>query len=165
MRKALAAALALLLLAGCADRQETAMTGQERTRLYQAAILSAQAGQDQTVVVSGQDPQANEIFSALGLDPEDLAAYAVSMSLADDSAYTVAAFYPAPDREDAVLEALDRYAEGRKTGLADKASGQYEIAVNARTEVLEDGTVLMVMCQDQDLVFDAVRDRIEQASL
>ena len=35
-----------------------------------------------------------------------------------------------------------------------------DIASNARLETLEDGTVLLVMCQDQDAVFDAIRDTI-----
>ena len=35
---------------------------------------------------------------------------------------------------------------------------QYEVAENARLETLEDGTILLVMCQDQDTVFDAIAD-------
>ena len=41
---------------------------------------------------------------------------------------------------------------------------QYEIASNARLETLEDGTILLVMCEDQDAVFDAIRDTIEGAA-
>ena len=32
------------------------------------------------------------------------------------------------------------------------------MAENARLETLEDGTILLVMCQDQDTVFDAIAD-------
>lgn len=170
MKKALAVALILLLLTGCADSQEgkTGMTAQERTQLYQSAILSARdnkTNENRPIITSDQDPDADDVFSALGIQPEDLSAYAISLSLTDASAYTVAAFYPAAGREDAVLEALDNYVEGQKTGFVYNLSGQYEIAVNTRTEILEDGTILLIMCPDQDIVFDAIRDQIEQASI
>ena len=40
----------------------------------------------------------------------------------------------------------------------------YEIASHAHLETLEDGTILLVMCEDQDAVFDAIRDTIEGAA-
>lgn len=38
---------------------------------------------------------------------------------------------------------------------------QYEIASNARVETLEDGTILMVMCEGQDDVFTAIKTAVE----
>ena len=38
---------------------------------------------------------------------------------------------------------------------------QYDIAKNARLETLEDGTVLLVMCEDQDTVYDAIAKAIQ----
>jgi len=40
---------------------------------------------------------------------------------------------------------------------------QYEVAKNARLETLEDGTLLLVMSEGQDALFDAIRDSIEKA--
>ncbi|MCD8004919.1 MAG: DUF4358 domain-containing protein [Oscillospiraceae bacterium] len=169
MKKMFAAALVLLLLSGCADSggEQEDMSAQERTQLYQSAISDArdeQTNQNRPIITSPQDSQAGEVFAALGLQPEDLSAFAISLSLTDASAYTVAAFYPVPGREDAVLEALDNYVEGQKTGFVYSLTDQYEIAVNTRTEILEDSTILLVMCPDQDTVFDAIRDEIEAAS-
>ena len=39
---------------------------------------------------------------------------------------------------------------------------QYEVASNAKLETLEDGTVLMVMCENQDTVFDAIAAAIQE---
>ena len=39
---------------------------------------------------------------------------------------------------------------------------QYEIAQAARLETLSDGTILLVMCQDQDKVFERIRAAIEE---
>ena len=40
---------------------------------------------------------------------------------------------------------------------------QYQVAQGARLETLEDGTVLLVMCQDGDAVFEAIRGELERA--
>lgn len=170
MKKLFATALTLLLLTGCADsgNEQDGMSADARTQLYQSAISQArdeQTNQNRPIITSDQDAQADAVFAALGLQPEDLSAYAISLSLTDASAYTVAAFYPAPDREDAVLEDLDSYVDGQKTGFVYSLTDQYEIAVNTRTEILEDGTILLVMCPDQDVIFDAIRDQIEAASV
>ena len=42
-------------------------------------------------------------------------------------------------------------------------AAQYEVAKNARLETLEDGTLLLVMSEGQDALFDAIRDSIEKA--
>lgn len=170
MKKLFATALTLLLLTGCADsgNEQDSMSADARTQLYQSAISQArdeQTNQNRPIITSDQDAQADVVFAALGLQPEDLSAYAISLSLTDASAYTVAAFYPAPEREDAVLEGLDNYVDGQKTGFVYSLTDQYKIAINTRTEILEDGTILLVMCPDQDTIFDAVRDQIEGASV
>ena len=41
---------------------------------------------------------------------------------------------------------------------------QYDIASHARLDTLADGTVLLVMCEDQDEVFNSIRDAIEETS-
>ena len=52
----------------------------------------------------------------------------------------------------------------QKQSFEQYLADQYDIASNARLETLEDGTVLLVMCQDQDAVFDAIRDTILAAA-
>lgn len=52
---------------------------------------------------------------------------------------------------------MDRQKQSFEQYLAD----QYDIANNARLETLEDGTILLVMCEGQDQVFTAIRSAIE----
>ena len=40
---------------------------------------------------------------------------------------------------------------------------QYQVAQEAQLETLEDGTVLLVMCQDSGEVFEAIRGELERA--
>ena len=60
--------------------------------------------------------------------------------------------------------ALEGFIDRQKQSFEQYLADQYDIASNARLETLEDGTVLLVMCQDQDAVFDAIRDTILAAA-
>ena len=158
-------ALAAGVLSGCgAETQENPMTPEERTQLYRTAIESAR-DQDTNdaygIVTSPEDDLAEIVFEMLGVEEGDMSAYALSVSPMNVKAYAVAAIYPAAGKEDAVQEGLDAFVENRKASFEQYLMDQYDIADSARLETLDDGTVLLVMCPDQDAVFDAIRTSIE----
>lgn len=171
MKRLTAAALVFLLaLTGCSGKQSgnAVLTPEERTQLYRTAIAAArdeETNQFQPILTGEQDENADMVFTLLGLRPEDMNAYALSVSLKNVSAYGVAAIYPAAGREDAVLEGLRGYVETQRKSFEQYLPDQYELAVNARVETLEDGTALLVLCRDQDAVFDAIRDSIETGTV
>ena len=161
----LTALLLASLLTGCAKEQAApTLTPAERTQLYQTAIESAR---DQEIndafalITSPEDQLADVIIPLLGVKTEDMAAYALSASPMITQAYAVAAIYPEAGREDAVLEGLNGFIDQQKQNFQQYLVDQYDIASNARLETLSDGTILLVMCDQQDAVFDAVRDAIE----
>lgn len=92
-----------------------------------------------------------------------MSAYALDVSPVNIQAYGIAAVYPAGGKEDGVLESLNGFIDNQKESFYQYLEDEYETASNTRLETLEDGTILMVMCQDQDTVFDAIRDAIEGA--
>ena len=100
----------------------------------------------------------------LGLEAEDMSAFALAISPVNVQAYGIAAIYPAQGKEDDVLEALNGFIDNQKESFQQYLEEEYETASNTRLETLEDGTVLMVMVQEQDTVFDAIRDAIEAAA-
>ena len=100
----------------------------------------------------------------LGVTAADMSAFALSVSPMNIKAYGIAAIYPAAGKSDAVLEGLNAFIDRQKQSFEQYLADQYEIAGNARLETLEDGTILLVMCEDQDAVFDAIRDTIEGAA-
>ena len=53
------------------------------------------------------------------------------------------------------------FIDKQKTIFETYLADQYAVAENARLETLEDGTVLMVMCEGSDTVFDQIRTAIE----
>lgn len=167
MKRLIAAALLLALpLTGCAGKkEEKTLTPEERTQLYETAITAArdeETNQVQPVLTSAEGENANLIFSLLGVSAEDMSAFALSVSLMNVKAYAIAAIYPAAGKEDTVLEGLHSFVDSQKQSFEQYLPDQYEIAKNTRLETLEDGTALLVMCENQDPVFDAIRDAIEQ---
>ena len=96
-----------------------------------------------------------------GLTAEDMDSFAVSLSLMNTQAYCVAVIKPAEGAEDTVKNGLQNYIDTQMQSFEHYLVDQYEIASNARFETLDDGTVVLVMCEDADTVYDAVIAGIE----
>ena len=174
------AALALCLgLAGCGAASSSASQAQpvDYTQAIVDArsdtdnerdILAAKAGEDAAYTHNPQEmpaeeaaPQAEMVLMTLGLEPAQLDEYACSVSLMNVQAYAVGIFRPAEGEAEAVQAALETYVSSIQQSFQNYLPDQYEIAKNARLETLADGTLLLVMCPDQDAVFDSIRDTIE----
>ena len=163
---ALCLALSLTVLAGCSNggTQTSDKSPEELTQIYADAIT--QNGGEMAEVnppvtgVSEEDPMGGIILDTLGLTQEDMSAFAISASVINVKAYGIAAVMPAEGKEEAVTQALQSYIDRQQQNFETYLADQYEVAKNARLETLKDGTVLMVMCDDQDTVFDAISSAI-----
>ena len=165
LQRTLPLLLLLALLAGCGtSSQPSALTAEERTQLYQTATRDAEMNEAIGILTDAGDDMADVIFELLGVTAADMSAFALSVSPMNIKAYGIAAIYPAAGKSDAVLEGLNAFIDRQKQSFEQYLADQYEIAGNARLETLEDGTILLVMCEDQDAVFDAIRDTIEGAA-
>ncbi|MCI8478235.1 MAG: DUF4358 domain-containing protein [Oscillospiraceae bacterium] len=169
MRKprCIAAVMALLLAvtaSGCSQQEGDTLTPEARTTLYQAAIEGARPQEENDafdILTGPEDDFADVIFSMLGVVPEDMTAYAISVSPANIQAYGIAIIYPAKGREDTVYSGLSNFVTRQKQSFERYLADQYEIASNAKMETLEDGTLVLVMCNGQDAIFDAIKASIE----
>ena len=167
----LGAAMCLSLLAACGTPAanptptptEPELTGEELAAHYKAAIEGARSDEDnQYNTVATTDEELGSIaWEMLGMSADMLDAYAVSISLMNVSAYCVGVFKPVEGQEEAVMTALQTYQQNIETSFENYLADQYDVASSARLETLSDGTVLMVMCSDQDTVFDAIKTAIE----
>lgn len=155
-----------LLLTGCsAKKKEATLSSEERTDLYETAIEAArdeQTNEALPLITENDDDSAQLVFDLLGVSPKEMTSYAISVSLMNVKAYAIAAIYPAAGQKDAILESLRIFVSNQQNSFKEYLADQYEIAVNTRLETLEDGTILMVMSENQDAVFDAIRDVIER---
>ena len=160
------AALLTLSLAACGGKsaQTQDLSPEERTALYQNAIEGArdqETNEAVPVVISEDGDMASLILPMLGITAENTTSYAAAVSAMNVRAYGVAAVMPAAGKEEEVRDGLEHFVESQQQSFEQYLADQYEIAKNARLETLADGTLLLVMCPDQDAVFDSIRDTIE----
>ncbi len=169
MKKILTLALALALtvtaLAGCSGKSGSASdkTAEELTELYSSAITDnggEMVEYNPVFTEVKEDDMSAIILENLGLLVEDMKAFAVSSSVMNVQAYGIAAVMPADGKAETVTSALQSYIDAQKASFEQYLADQYEVASNAKLETLEDGTILMVMCEDQDTVFDAISSAI-----
>ena len=171
MKRLIAAGLALLMLTGLlaacgqkndAPEQNGSLTPEERTQLYADAINNCGAGavEYNPPVTSPDGADTELIFQTLGVTAEDMSSYAISMSLMNVQAYTIALIMPAEDKADTVLEAVKSYVERQQQNFELYLADQYEIAKAAKVETLDDGTIVLVMAENTDDVYSAVTDAL-----
>ena len=160
------AAVWLFALSGCSGGGGS-RTAEEWRGLYAQAI-TAHGGEmvEYNPVIGefdGEDARSALALESLGLKQEDVEAFGASVSVMNTQAYAIAAVQPAQDREEAVREALQGYIDRQQSNFQFYLPDQYQVAQEAQLETLEDGTVLLVMCQDGDAVFEAIRGELERA--
>ena len=167
MKKTFAAAMALsmLALAGCSNQPSNnayaPKTPEELTTLYADAI-TANGGEmvEYNPVISEFNEETAMFMEMLGLEADEVTACGVSTSMMMVKAYGIAAVMPAEGEHDDVVEDLQAFIDLKQSQFEFYLPDQYEISLNARLETLEDGTVLMVMTEDQDTVFENISKTI-----
>lgn len=170
MKRIVALCLALcLMLCACGGKpQEEKKTPEELAQAYSQAITAARDEEMNqyfpVMTNTGEnDPTEQEmVFSVLGFTPEDVTAYGVSLSLMNVNAYAIAAVMPAEGKEETVKTGLENYVESQKSSFEFYLEDQFAIASGARVETLDDGTLLLVMTEDQDTVLESIKTSLGQ---
>lgn len=163
----LSALLLFSALAGCSNgggqESQAVKTPEEYTAAYQSAIegaRDAEMNEAVPVITSTDDQMADLILPMLGITEENAAAFAVAVSPMNIRAYGIAAVFPAEGKSKEVQEGLQGFIDQQKQSFEQYLADQYDIASAARLETLDDGTILLVMCEDQDTVFDAIQETL-----
>ncbi len=166
MSLALAAVLCLGLLAGCgaAGEPENALTGADLAEHYKSAIEAGRTesdNADRPINVTGEEEEMGSYFwELLGFAPEDVDAFAVSLSLMNVQAYCVGLFKPVEGKAEAVVAGLENYIAGQQRGFESYLPDQGVIADNAILETLDDGTVIIVMSDGWDDVYAGITEAL-----
>lgn len=167
MKKILSLSMAVMLMlsvvTGCSSSKPVEKTPEELTTLYAEAI-TANGGEmveyNPVISEAKEDDGSAFLLEMLGLNPEDMTAFGVSTSMMNVKAYGIAAIRPAEGKEESITSALQAFIDLQKMNFEMYLADQYDIACAAKLETLEDGTVLMVMCEGQDEVFEAIKTAI-----
>lgn len=166
----LALTLALLLCAcGPKQPQTSGKTPEEYAEAYTAAIEGARDDEmnEYFPVHTNKDGFPTEVdeemtFSLLGFAEEDTDAYGISLSLMNVSAYAIVAVKPAEGKEETVKTGLENYVESQKASFEHYLEDQFEVASSAKLDKLDDGTLLLVMAEGQEEVFDAIKGALSK---
>ena len=174
MKRILSLSLSIVMLltlaVGCTKpdggNKPKELTAEERTTLYKNAIEDALGAEnaDRMPPLSKGDDVPDMYFEVLGVKKEDIDAFSMAISLMNVQAFGIAAVYPAEGKSDVVLEGLKGFMDRQKQSFENYLGDQYEIAKNAKIEKLDDGTILMVMCEGQDEVFSAIKSAINEGT-
>lgn len=162
----LSAALCLSLAACAGGKKGDAPDPAALADAYAQAITGArdlEYNEAYPVLTSADQADAQEremYFATLGVEPADVQAYAMSVSLMNVQAYAIVAMLPADGAADAVRAGLEGYVENQKNGFEHYLEDQYQVASSAKLETLDDGTILLVMCPDQDTVLDSIKSAL-----
>lgn len=165
----LAALTLVLTLAGCTNNkpQESeapAMTAEERTAAYKAAIEGArddEMNQYVPVITASDEAMADMILPMVGVTDENATSYAVAVSAMNVQAYGIAAIMPAEGKSDEVLEGVKAFVDQQKSNFEMYLADQYDIANAAKVETLDDGTILLVMSEGQDEILQSLKDALK----
>lgn len=161
----LSAVLCLGLLAACGapaaeptPTPEPQLTGAELAAHYADAITAGRNEQDNAdrPIVTDAEELGSIGWEVLGLTADQLDAFAVSISFINVQAYCVGLFKPVEGQAEAVTTALQTYLDGTEQSFSSYLPDQHEIAQNAILKTLDDGTIMVVMCDGQDTVAEGI---------
>ena len=155
----LSAILCVGLLAGCGST-EPELSGVELAEHYKEAIEAGRTEQDNAdrpVNITGEEEEMGSImWDLIGFSADNLDAFAMSLSVMNVQAYCVGLFMPLEGKEETVTAGLQKYIENMQASFENYLPDQGEIANSAILKTLDDGTIAIVMCADQDAVYDAI---------
>ena len=99
-------------------------------------------------------------LQVLGLTEEDVEEAVFSVSMMNVQSYGLAIVKPADGKETAVTEGLQTFIDGQKAAQENYLADQYAIAKAAKLDTVKSGEVVLVMCEEQDTVFSAIKDAL-----
>ena len=122
------------------------------------AITSARGDEENEAypVQSDKDAIESMYYDVLGFTADDVTELAMSVSLINVKAYGIVITKPAEGCEETVNAGLQGFIDTQCANFETYLADQYEIAKNAKLETLDDGTIIMVMCENADAVYEAI---------
>lgn len=122
------------------------------------AITAARTDEDNEAypVFCDKDAIEDMYYQVVGFTSSDVDEIAMSVSLINIKAYGIVVVKPAEGCAETVKAGLQGFIDTQCANFETYLADQYEIAKNAKLETLEDGTIVMVMCENADSVYESI---------
>lgn len=122
------------------------------------AITAARTDEDNEAypVFCDKDAIEDMYYQVVGFTASDVDEIAMSVSLINIKAYGIVVVKPAEGCADTVKAGLQAFIDTQCANFETYLADQYEIAKNAKLETLDDGTIVMVMCENADSVYESI---------
>lgn len=122
------------------------------------AITAARTDEENEAypVFADKDAVEDAYYQVVGFTAADVDELAMSVSLINIKAYGIVIAKPAEGCADTVKAGLQAFIDTQCANFETYLADQYEIAKNAKLETLDDGTIVMVMCENADTVYEAI---------
>lgn len=122
------------------------------------AITAARTDEENEAyqVLCDKDAIEDAYYQVVGFTASDVDEIAMSVSLINVKAYGIVVVKPAEGCADTVKAGLQGFIDTQCANFETYLADQYEIAKNAKLETLEDGTIVMVMCENADSVYESI---------
>lgn len=132
------------------------------TALAEAVVASRdeEANMYIPLIVSEEDPLSQFIMPMLGFTAEDTQGFALGVSAMNVQAYAVVAVVPAEGKEETILQGLEGFKALKIQDFTNYLADQLEIAETSHIETLDDGTIVLVMCENQDEVLEKLKGQL-----
>ena len=140
------------------DTPEDTDTPEESTSALADAITAARSDEENEAyaVMSDKDAIEDMYYTSVGFTAADVDEIAMSISLINVKAYGIVVVKPAEGCEETVKAGLRSFIDTQCKNFENYLADQYEIAKNAKLETLEDGTIVMVICENADTVYESI---------
>ena len=151
--------LAVLTLAGCSSTASPVVT--RTAEDFSLAIQNARDAELNEAIPVVTSFEDEYISTLLGISGDDVDSCAIAVSAMNIKAYGIALVRPIDGKEEDVRGGLLRFIDMQKQNFERYLEDQYHIAESAKLDQLSDGTFLLVMCENSDHVFDAIKASLE----
>lgn len=141
-----------------APATEAPATEAPATNALGDAITAARTDEENEAyqVLCDKDAIEDAYYQVVGFTASDVDEIAMSVSLINVKAYGIVVVKPAEGCADTVKAGLQAFIDTQCANFETYLADQYEIAKNAKLETLEDGTIVMVMCENADSVYESI---------
>lgn len=148
----------IFALVGCSKTDSSKQSNQN----YAEILVASRPSADKTPVITNPKQDTFGLLELYDLAEDTMQQYAISFSAMNNKAYGIAIVMPEEGKTDLVVEKLNAMIESCQNAFRNYLPDEYEIAQDAKLEIVDSGEVVLAMCKDDDVVLKNIVTALQQ---